>query len=69
MLILLRTVREREREKKKRKKRREREREYVVPSFKAALYFVFFCSQPFKVLVPPIPVFDKLNDTYSQGQV
>ncbi|KAK6182299.1 hypothetical protein SNE40_010013 [Patella caerulea] len=24
---------------------------------------------PFKTLVPPIPVFDKLNDTYSQGQV
>ncbi|ESO86817.1 hypothetical protein LOTGIDRAFT_194691 [Lottia gigantea] len=25
--------------------------------------------QPFKTLVPPIPVFDKLNNTYSQGQV
>lgn len=25
--------------------------------------------KPFKTLVPPIPVFDKLNDTYSQGQV
>ncbi|XP_061174241.1 spermatogenesis-associated protein 17-like [Saccostrea echinata] len=26
-------------------------------------------SQSFKTLVPPIPIFDKLNDTYSQGQV
>lgn len=26
-------------------------------------------SQNFKTLVPPIPIFDKLNDTYSQGQV
>ncbi|GFR81656.1 spermatogenesis-associated protein 17-like [Elysia marginata] len=25
--------------------------------------------QNFKTLVPPIPIFDKLNDTYSQGQV
>ncbi|XP_062581254.1 spermatogenesis-associated protein 17-like isoform X2 [Saccostrea cucullata] len=25
--------------------------------------------QSFKTLVPPIPIFDKLNDTYSQGQV
>ncbi|XP_052272207.1 spermatogenesis-associated protein 17-like isoform X2 [Dreissena polymorpha] len=24
---------------------------------------------PFKTVVPPIPVFEKLNDTYSQGQV
>ncbi|CAG2208284.1 unnamed protein product [Mytilus edulis] len=26
-------------------------------------------TKPFKTLVPPIPMFDKLNDTYSQGQV
>ncbi|XP_076463447.1 spermatogenesis-associated protein 17-like [Babylonia areolata] len=26
-------------------------------------------NKPFKMLVPPIPVFEKLNDTYSQGQV
>ncbi|XP_035828786.1 spermatogenesis-associated protein 17 [Aplysia californica] len=26
-------------------------------------------SQNFKTLVPPIPIFSKLNDTYSQGQV
>lgn len=26
-------------------------------------------NKPFKTLVPPIPVFEKLNDTYSQGQV
>ncbi|KAL8561110.1 hypothetical protein ACOMHN_033693 [Nucella lapillus] len=26
-------------------------------------------EKPFKMLVPPIPVFEKLNDTYSQGQV
>ncbi|KAL3874904.1 hypothetical protein ACJMK2_037856 [Sinanodonta woodiana] len=25
--------------------------------------------KPFRTLVPPIPVFDKFNDTYSQGQV
>ncbi|XP_060077535.1 spermatogenesis-associated protein 17-like [Ylistrum balloti] len=25
--------------------------------------------KPFKTLVPSIPIFDKLNDTYSQGQV
>lgn len=24
---------------------------------------------PFKILIPPIPIFEKLNDTYSQGQV
>ena len=28
-----------------------------------------FPFQNFKTLVPPIPIFDKLNDTYSQGQV
>jgi len=26
-------------------------------------------AQSFQTVVPPIPVFDKLNDTYSQGQV
>lgn len=26
-------------------------------------------QQSFKTLVPSIPIFDKLNDTYSQGQV
>ncbi|XP_074650368.1 spermatogenesis-associated protein 17-like isoform X2 [Tubulanus polymorphus] len=26
-------------------------------------------TKPFRTLVPPIPLFDKLNDTYSQGQV
>ncbi|XP_062581253.1 spermatogenesis-associated protein 17-like isoform X1 [Saccostrea cucullata] len=26
-------------------------------------------EKSFKTLVPPIPIFDKLNDTYSQGQV
>ncbi|XP_013414283.1 spermatogenesis-associated protein 17 [Lingula anatina] len=26
-------------------------------------------KQPMKTLVPPIPIFEKLNDTYSQGQV
>jgi len=26
-------------------------------------------SQNFKTMVPPIPLFDKLNSTYSQGQV
>ena len=25
--------------------------------------------QDFKGVVPPIPVFDRLNDTYSQGEV
>ncbi|KAK3092742.1 hypothetical protein FSP39_006778 [Pinctada imbricata] len=26
-------------------------------------------TQPFKSVVPPIPIFEKLNDTFSQGQV
>ena len=29
-------------------------------------YFVF---QNFQTVVPPIPIFEKLNDTYSQGEV
>lgn len=28
-----------------------------------------FVSKPFERVVPPIPILDKLNDTYSQGQV
>ncbi|KAF6022748.1 SPATA17 [Bugula neritina] len=29
----------------------------------------FVTSQPMKTVVPPIPIFDKLNCTYSQGEV
>ncbi|XP_067942283.1 spermatogenesis-associated protein 17-like [Watersipora subatra] len=29
----------------------------------------FISTQPMKTLVPPIPIFDKLNATYSQGEV
>ncbi|WAR19152.1 SPT17-like protein, partial [Mya arenaria] len=36
----------------------------VSPTDPYKIYYM-----PFKTLVPPIPVFDKLNDTYSQGQV
>lgn len=32
-------------------------------------FFSSFVYQPFKTVLPPIPIFDKFNQTYSQGQV
>lgn len=42
---------------------------YGSKSFREELPEKFIVQQNFKTLVPPIPVFDKLNQTYSMGEV
>jgi len=42
---------------------------YGTKFFRAETIDRHVTNQAFKTVVPPIPIFDKLNDTYSQGQV